>query len=107
VITLVFFNIFYWPIVILNDISTTKILILTILILVIESAIYKLCRWLYKIDKKTLPSIFISLSIFLISIFSAILITNTNINMKTIFVLIILYIFFLLIAKSLISMTKN
>ena len=52
VISLLFFNIFYLPILILNNISAIEILTLMIVSIIIEFVITKLYRLLFKIDKK-------------------------------------------------------
>lgn len=90
VLSLLFFNIFYLPVLILNNISTIEILMLMIISIIIEFIITKLYRLLFKIDKKVRIPAPISTTIFLISILSAILITKVNISIKTILVLITL-----------------
>ena len=99
VISLLFFNIFYLPILILNNISTIEILMLMITSVIIEFIITKLYRLLFKIDKKVRIPAPISTTIFLISILSSILITKVNISIKTILTLITLNIIFIGLGK--------
>ena len=99
VISLLFFNIFYLPILILNNISAIEILTLMIVSIIIEFTITKLYRLLFKIDKKVKIPAPISTMLFLISILSAILITEINISIKTILVLITLNIIFIGLGK--------
>lgn len=51
VLSLLFFNIIYLPILILNNISSIEILPLMIATIIIEFIIAKLYRFLFKIDK--------------------------------------------------------
>lgn len=51
VLSLLFFNIIYLPILILNNISSIEILTLMIATIIIEFIIAKLYRFLFKIDK--------------------------------------------------------
>ena len=99
VISLLFFNIFYLPILILNNISAIEILTLMIVSIIIEFTITKLYRLLFKIDKKVRIPAPISTTIFLISILSSILITKVNISIKTILTLITLNIIFIGLGK--------
>ena len=99
VISLLFFNIFYLPILILNNISAIEILTLMIVSIIIEFTITKLYRLLFKIDKKVRIPAPISTTIFLISILSAVLITKVNISIKTILTLITLNIIFIGLGK--------
>ena len=99
VLSLLFFNIFYLPVLILNNISTIEILMLMIISVIIEFIITKLYRLLFKIDKKVRIPAPISTTIFLISILSAILITKVNISIKTILALITLNIIFIGLGK--------
>ena len=99
VISLLFFNIFYLPILILNNISAIEILILMIVSIIIEFIITKLYRLLFKIDKKVRIPAPISTTIFLILILSSILITKVNISIKTIVALITLNIIFIGLGK--------
>ena len=57
VLSLLFFNIFYLPVLILNNISTIEILMLMIISVIIEFIITKLYRLLFKIDKKEIKDI--------------------------------------------------
>lgn len=107
VISLLFFNIFYLPILILNNISAIEILILMIVSIIIEFIITKLYRLLFKIDKKVRIPAPISTTIFLISILSAILITKVNISIKTILALIALNIIFIGFGKVLTAIDKK
>ena len=107
VISLLFFNIFYLPILILNNISAIEILTLMIVSIIIEFVITKLYRLLFKIDKKVKLPAPISTTIFLISILSAILITKVNISIKTILVLITLNIIFIGLGKVLTAIDKK
>ena len=99
VLSVLFFNIFYLPILILNNISTIEILMLMITSVIIEFIITKLYRLLFKIDKKVRIPAPISTTIFLISILSSILITKVNISIKTILTLITLNIIFIGLGK--------
>ena len=99
VLSLLFFNIFYLPILILNNISTIEILMLMITSVIIEFIITKLYRLLFKIDKKVRIPAPISTTIFLILILSSILITKVNISIKTIVALITLNIIFIGLGK--------
>lgn len=107
VLSLLFFNIFYLPILILNNISTIEILMLMITSVIIEFIITKLYRLLFKIDKKVRIPAPISTTIFLISILSAILITKVNISIKTILALITLNIIFIGLGKVLTAIDKK
>ena len=107
VLSLLFFNIFYLPILILNNISTIEILMLMITSVIIEFIITKLYRLLFKIDKKVRIPAPISTTIFLISILSAILITKVNISIKTILVLITLNIIFIGFGEVLTAIDKK
>lgn len=107
VLSLLFFNIFYLPILILNNISTIEILMLMITSVIIEFIITKLYRLLFKIDKKVRIPAPISTTIFLISILSAILITKVNISIKTILALIALNIVFIGLGKVLTAIDKK
>lgn len=107
VISLLFFNIFYLPILILNNISAIEILILMIVSIIIEFIITKLYRLLFKIDKKVRIPAPISTTIFLISILSSILITKVNISIKTIVALITLNIIFIGLGKVLTTIDKK
>lgn len=107
VISLLFFNIFYLPILILNNISAIEILILMIVSIIIEFIITKLYRLLFKIDKKVRIPAPISITIFLISILSSILITKVNISIKTIVALITLNIIFIGLGKVLTAIDKK
>ena len=107
VISLLFFNIFYLPILILNNISAIEILTLMIVSIIIEFVITKLYRLLFKIDKKVRIPAPISTTIFLISILSAILITKVNISIKTILVLITLNIIFIGFGEVLTAIDKK
>jgi len=98
-LSLLFFNIFYLPILILNNISAKEILTLMIVSIIIEFIITKLYRLLFKIDKKARIPAPISTTIFLISILSSILITKVNISIKTIVALITLNIIFIGLGK--------
>ncbi len=106
-LSLLFFNIFYLPILILNNISTIEILMLIITSVIIEFIITKLYRLLFKIDKKVRIPAPISTTIFLISILSAILITKVNISIKTILALITLNIIFIGLGKVLTAIDKK
>ena len=107
VISLLFFNIFYLPILILNNISAIEILTLMIVSIIIEFIITKLYRLLFKIDKKVRIAAPISTTIFLISILSSILITKVNISIKTILALITLNIIFIGLGKVLAAINKK
>lgn len=107
VLSLLFFNIFYLPVLILNNISTIEILMLMITSVIIEFIITKLYRLLFKIDKKVRIPAPISTTIFLISILSAILITKVNISIKTILALIALNIIFIGLGKVLTAIDKK
>lgn len=107
VLSLLFFNIFYLPILILNNISTIEILMLMITSVIIEFIITKLYRLLFKIDKKVRIPAPISTTIFLISILSAVLITKVNISIKTILVLIALNIILIGLGKVLTAIDKK
>ena len=107
VLSLLFFNIFYLPILILNNISTIEILMLMITSVIIEFIITKLYRLLFKIDKKVRIPAPISTTIFLISILSAVLITKVNIIIKTILALIALNIIFIGLGKVLTAIDKK
>jgi hypothetical protein len=107
VLSLLFFNIFYLPVLILNNISTIEILMLMIISIIIEFIITKLYRLLFKIDKKVRIPAPISTTIFLISILSAILITKVNISIKTILVLITLNIIFIGFGEVLTAIDKK
>ena len=98
-LSLLFFNIFYLPILILNNISAKEILTLMIVSIIIEFTITKLYRLLFKIDKKVRIPAPISTTIFLILILSSILITKVNISIKTIVALITLNIIFIGLGK--------
>jgi|GEM_PF-2608233 len=106
-LSLLFFDIFYLPILILNNISTIEILMLMITSVIIEFIITKLYRLLFKIDKKVRIPAPISTTIFLISILSAILITKVNISIKTILALITLNIIFIGLGKVLTAIDKK
>lgn len=106
-LSLLFFNIFYLPILILNNISTIEILMLMITSVIIEFIITKLYRLLFKIDKKVKLPAPISTTIFLISILSAILITKVNISIKTILALIALNIILIGLGKVLTAIDKK
>ena len=107
VLSLLFFNIFYLPILILNNISAIEILTLMIVSIIIEFIITKLYRLLFKIDKKVRIAAPISTTIFLISILSSILITKVNISIKTILALITLNIIFIGLGKVLAAINKK
>lgn len=107
VLSLLFFNIFYLPILILNNISAIEILTLMIVSIIIELIITKLYRLLFKIDKKVKIPAPISTTIFLISILSSILITKVNISIKTILALIALNIIFIGLGKVLTAIDKK
>ena len=107
VLSLLFFNIFYLPILILNNISTIEILMLMITSVIIEFIITKLYRLLFKIDKKVRIPAPISTTIFLISILSAVLITKVNISIKTILALITLNIILIGLGKVLTAIDKK
>ena len=107
VLSLLFFNIFYLPILILNNISAIEILTLMIVSIIIEFIITKLYRLLFKIDKKVKIPAPISTTIFLISILSSILITKVNISIKTIVALITLNIIFIGLGKVLTAIDKK
>lgn len=107
VLSVLFFNIFYLPILILNNISAIEILTLMIVSIIIEFIITKLYRLLFKIDKKVRIPAPISTMIFLISILSAILITEINISIKTILALIALNIIFIGLGKVLTAIDKK
>ena len=107
VLSLLFFNIFYLPILILNNISAIEILTLMIVSIIIEFIITKLYRLLFKIDKKVRIPAPISTTIFLISILSSILITKVNISIKTILALIALNIIFIGLGKVLTAIDKK
>ena len=107
VLSLLFFNIFYLPVLILNNISTIELLMLMIISIIIEFIITKLYRLLFKIDKKVRIPAPISTTIFLISILSAILITKVNISIKTILVLITLNIIFIGFGEVLTAIDKK
>ena len=107
VISLLFFNIFYLPILILNNISAIEILTLMIVLIIIEFIITKLYRLLFKIDKKVRIPAPISTTIFLISILSTVLITKVNISIKTILALIALNIIFIGLGKVLTAIDKK
>lgn len=107
VLSLLFFNIFYLPILILNNISTIEILMLMITSVIIEFIITKLYRLLFKIDKKVRIPAPISTTIFLISILSAVLITKVNISIKTILALIALNIILIGLGKVLTAIDKK
>ena len=107
VLSLLFFNIFYLPILILNNISAIEILTLMIVSIIIEFIITKLYRLLFKIDKKVKIPAPISTTIFLISILSSILITKVNISIKTILALIALNIIFIGLGKVLTAIDKK
>ena len=106
-LSVLFFNIFYLPILILNNISAIEILTLMIVSIIIEFVITKLYRLLFKIDKKVKLPAPISTTIFLISILSAILITKVNISIKTILALITLNIIFIGLGKVLTAIDKK
>ena len=106
-LSLLFFNIFYLPILILNNISAIEILTLMIVSIIIELIITKLYRLLFKIDKKVKIPAPISTTIFLISILSSILITKVNISIKTILALIALNIIFIGLGKVLTAIDKK
>ena len=106
-LSVLFFNIFYLPILILNNISAIEILTLMIVSIIIEFIITKLYRLLFKIDKKVKIPAPISTTIFLISILSAILITKVNISIKTILALITLNIIFIGLGKVLTAIDKK
>ncbi|WP_343012446.1 hypothetical protein [Gemella morbillorum] len=107
VLSLLFFNIFYLPILILNNISAIEILTLMIVSIIIEFIITKLYRLLFKIDEKVRIPVPISTTIFLISILSSILITKVNISIKTIVALITLNIIFIGLGKVLTAIDKK
>lgn len=107
VLSVLFFNIFYLPILILNNISAIEILTLMIVSIIIEFIITKLYRLLFKIDKKLKIPAPISTMLFLISILSAILITEINISIKTILALIALNIIFIGLGKVLTAIDKK
>lgn len=107
VLSLLFFNIFYLPILILNNISAIEILTLMIVSIIIEFIITKLYRLLFKIDEKVRILVPISTTIFLISILSSILITKVNISIKTIVALITLNIIFIGLGKVLTAIDKK
>ena len=107
VLSLLFFNIIYLPILILNNISAIEILTLMIVSIIIEFIITKLYRLLFKIDKKLKIPAPISTMLFLISILSAILITEINISIKTILALIALNIIFIGLGKVLTAIDKK
>ena len=107
IISLLFFNIFYLPILILNNISAIEILTLMIISIIIEFIITKLYRLLFKIDKQVKIPAPISTTIFLISILSSILITKVNISIKTILALITLNIIFIGLGKVLTAIDKK
>ena len=88
VLSLLFFNIFYLPILILNNISAIEILTLMMATIIIEFIIAKLYRLLFKIDKIDRIPRPISTMLFLISILISILITKINISIQTIIVLL-------------------
>ncbi len=106
-LSVLFFNIFYLPILILNNISAIEILTLMIVSIIIEFIITKLYRLLFKIDKKVKIPAPISTTIFLISILSSILITKVNISIKTIVALITLNIIFIGLGKVLTAIDKK
>ena len=107
VLSLLFFNIIYLPILILNNISAIEILTLMITTVIIEFIIAKLYRLLFRIDKLVRIPRPISTMLFLISILISILITKINISIKTIIVLISLNIFFIVLEKVLTSINKK
>ena len=107
VLSLLFFNIFYLPILILNNISAIEILTLMIVSIIIEFIITKLYRLLFEIDEKVRIPVPISTTIFLISILSSILITKVNISIKTIVALITLNIIFIGLGKVLTAIDKK
>lgn len=106
-LSVLFFNIFYLPILILNNISAIEILTLMIVSIIIEFIITKLYRLLFKIDKKVKIPAPISTTIFLISILSSILITKVNISIKTIIALTTLNIIFIGLGKVLTAIDKK
>ena len=107
VLSLLFFNIFYLPILILNNISAIEILTLMIATIIIEFIIAKLYRLLFKIDKIDRIPRPISTMLFLIAILISILITKINISIKTIIVLISLNIILIGLEKVLASINKK
>lgn len=107
VLSLLFFNIFYLPILILNNISSIEILTLMIVSIIIEFIISKLYRLLFKIDKKVRIPSPISTMLFLISVIGSILITKINISIKTVIVLISLNIILIGLEKVLASINKK
>lgn len=107
ILSLLFFNIIYLPILILNNISAIEILTLMITTVIIEFIIAKLYRLLFRIDKLVRIPRPISTMLFLISILISILITKINISIKTIIVLISLNIFFIVLEKVLTSINKK
>lgn len=107
VLSLLFFNIFYLPILILNNISAIEILTLMIATIIIEFIIAKIYRLLFKIEKKVRIPRPISTMLFLISILISILITKINISIKTIIVLISLNIILIGLEKVLASLNDK
>ena len=107
VLSLLFFNIFYLPILILNNISAIEILTLMLATIIIEFIIAKLYRLLFKIDKIDRIPRPISTMLFLIAILISILITKINISIKTIIVLISLNIILIGLKKVLASINKK
>lgn len=107
VLSLLFFNIFYLPILVLNNISAIEILTLMIATIIIEFIIAKLYRLLFKIDKIDRIPRPISTMLFLIAILISILITKINISIKTIIVLISLNIILIGLEKVLASINKK
>lgn len=107
VLSLLFFNIFYLPILILNNISAIEILTLMLATIIIEFIIAKLYRLLFKIDKIDRIPRPISTMLFLIAILISILITKINISIKTIIVLISLNIILIGLEKVLASINKK
>lgn len=107
VLSLLFFNIFYLPILILNNISAIEILTFMIATIIIEFIIAKLYRLLFKIDKRDRIPRPISTMLFLISILISILITKINISIQTIIVLISLSIILISLEKVLASINKK
>ena len=107
VLSLLFFNIFYLPILILNNISAIEILTLMIATIIIEFIIAKLYRLLFKIGKINRIPRLISTMLFLISILISILITKINISIQTIIVLISLNIILIGLEKVLASINKK
>lgn len=107
VLSLLFFNIIYLPILILNNISAIEILTLMIATTIIEFIIAKIYRLLFKIDKIDRIPRPISTMLFLISILISILITKINISIKTIIVLISLNIILIGLEKVLASINKK